>query len=231
VAAYFGIQSSPTFQYCVHHKKSDQRYYPREGDHPSLNVRGKRVLFYVGCTARVANVHQGALAFTVGLLVLGIYWRQAGLMDQQQDLQRAWVIAGMGNSHGDALDPKTGDPTVTGNGGPMFCLPGYRNYGQTPAFVRYLDCGFCPDPPPRKPNWSTCKRTLINGWIGTTENVWRVYTQPSWQMTTPTIIFYGRLTYIDVLKRKRHVGFIYRWHIDGRHEPLGGEHPKYADWK
>jgi hypothetical protein len=53
---------------------------------------------------------------------------------------------------------------------------------------------------------------------------------PSHEMMADTIIFYGRLVYVDVLKRRRYCGFIYRWRIDGTHERLGDEYPKYVDW-
>jgi hypothetical protein len=48
-------------------------------------------------------------------------------------------------------------------------------------------------------------------------------------MEKGTIIFYGRLTYLDVLKAKRWTGFIYRWHADGTHERLGDRYPKYVE--
>jgi hypothetical protein len=49
-------------------------------------------------------------------------------------------------------------------------------------------------------------------------------------MEKGTIIFYGRLTYLDVLKAKRWTGFIYRWHADGTHERLGDRYSKYVEW-
>ena len=50
-------------------------------------------------------------------------------------------------------------------------------------------------------------------------------------MTTPTVIFYGRLVYLDVLERERYCGFIYRWSLDGKnHDRLGDKYPKYVKW-
>ena len=54
---------------------------------------------------------------------------------------------------------------------------------------------------------------------------------PTYEMPEATVIFYRRLTYRDVLKRDRWSGFIYRWHIDGTHERLGGKYPEYINWK
>jgi hypothetical protein len=47
------------------------------------------------------------------------------------------------------------------------CQPNFHNYGNTPAFVQYLDWGFCSDPPPVQPDWRACTRTLINNWADT----------------------------------------------------------------
>jgi hypothetical protein len=49
---------------------------------------------------------------------------------------------------------------------------------------------------------------------------------------TGKIIFYGRLHYLDVLKRPRYCGFIYRWRSDGpNHDRLGGDYRKYVEWE
>ena len=52
-------------------------------------------------------------------------------------------------------------------------------------------------------------------------------------MTKPTIIYYGRLAYLDVLKPPRYCGFIYRWNrdVEPNHERVGDKYPKYVKWK
>src|SRR5262249_4292339 len=142
------------------------------------------------------------------IMVLVVYWRQANIMERQENLQRAWVIAGMGHNHHNAVDPATGFLMSGPNGRPIvFCNPGFHNYGQTPAFARYLQWGFCSDPPPAKPNWSACTKSPINDWIDTSEKMRPVLVQPSHEMTEATVIFYGRLAYFDVFKRRRYSGF------------------------
>ena len=137
----------------------------------------------------------------------------------------------MGYNHHNAVDPVTGFLMSGPNGRPIvFCNPGYHNYGQTPAFARYLQWGFCSDPPTADPNWSACTKTTISDWIDTSESVRPVPARPSHEMTEATVIFYGRLAYFDVFKRQRYSGFIYRWRIDGTHERLGDKYPKYAEW-
>ena len=154
-------------------------------------------------------------------------------MERQENLQRAWLIVGMGPWH----SGYEGTPDLGPKGGPIVhCKPEYHNYGQTPAFVRHLDYAFCSDPPPKEPDWRACERNRfqINNWAGTRRKAIRIdRLQPSWEMTTPTIIYYGRLAYVDVLKRERYCGFIYRWHKDGEpnHERVGNEYPKYVEWK
>jgi hypothetical protein len=58
--------------------------------------------------------------------------------------------------------------------------------------------------------------------------------KPTHKITTPTIIFYGRLVYLDVVKRRRYSGFVYRWYRDDRlgpqHDRLGYDYPKYVKW-
>jgi hypothetical protein len=200
-----------------------------------------------------ANKNQGAasaLAAGIGVIVtlavLVVYWhqahimtlqartmeRQAGIMEGQQNLQRAWLVAGMGRDHYGKSDAK--DALITGpNGRPVrFCRPNFHNYGQTPAFVSYLDWNFCPDPPPKEPDWRACKRLQINNWTDTSGEPKVIEVEPSHEMTTPTIIFYGRLTYQDVLKRERYCGFIYRWRLDAKnHDRLGDEYPAYVEWE
>jgi hypothetical protein len=197
------------------------------------------------CAGRLANSNQGAasavaggIGIIVAIAVFLVYHRQANIMDRQADiaerqenLQRAWVIAGMGYNHHFRTDADTNARWIGPNGGPIaYCNPGFHNYGQTPAFVSYLDWAFCPDPPPTEPKWFACTRTKINDWVGTSQEQKPVQEQPIYEMTKDTVIFYGRLVYIDVLKREHYSGFIYRWKIDGTHERLGGDYPKYVEW-
>jgi len=197
------------------------------------------------CAAKLANSNSGAASAVAGVIgvivaiaVFLVYHRQANIMDRQADisqpqenLQRAWVIAGMGYNHHLRLD-SSGARIIGPNGGPIaYCEPGFHNYGQTPAFVSYLDWAFCSDPPPAKPNWDACTRTAINDWADTSQELRPIPVQPIYEMTKATVIFYGRLVYIDVLKRQRYCGFIYRWHINGTHERLGGEYPEYVEWR
>jgi len=172
-----------------------------------------------------------AITLVVTVAILGVYAVQALIMERQENLQRAWLIAGMGFVHFNEVDAN-GIQVNGPNGRPIvFCNPGFHNYGQTPAFVRYLQWGFCSDPPPAKPNWSTCTKSPINDWIDTSGKMRPALVQPRHElMATGTIIFYGRLVYSDVLKRERHSGFIYRWHGDGGHERLGDKYPKYVEW-
>ena len=205
------------------------------------------------CAGKLANDNQGAasafaggIGVIVALAVLVVYWhqadvmklqartmeRQAEIMEGQQNLQRAWLIVGMGPWHS-GFDST---PDIGPSGGPIVsCKPEFHNYGQTPAFVSYLDYAFCSDPPPPTPNWGACKRFPINNWACTCQKAIRIdRLQPSCEMTAPTIIYYGRLAYVDVLKRPRYCGFIYRWHRDDgepNHERVGDEYPKYVEWK
>lgn len=101
----------------------------------------------------------------------GIMERQADITERQENLQRAWLIAGMGDIYHYERDDKKAfddkDPfkeayLMGPHGRPLvYCNPDFRNYGQTPAFVRYLEYGFCPDPPPQEPNWQSCQRFEI----------------------------------------------------------------------
>jgi hypothetical protein len=87
--------------------------------------------------------------------------------ERQEKLQRAWLVAGMGPTHSPKMDDE-GQPKFGPNGRPMVCCqPNFHNYGNTPAFVQYLDWGFCSDPPPVQPDWRACTRTLINNWADT----------------------------------------------------------------
>ena len=111
--------------------------------------------------------------------------RQADIMEGQQDLQRAWLIAGMGDAH---------RPKVDADGRTVqYCNPNFHNYGQTPAFVRYLDWNFCPDPPPKEPDWHACERNRfqINNWASPSRDPTLIEVEPSHEMTAPTVIFYG----------------------------------------
>ena len=166
----------------------------------------------------------------VTILILVVYVFQAITMHRQENLQRAWLIVGMGRWH----SGYDSTPEIGPNGGPIVsCKPEFHNYGQTPAFVSYLDYAFCSDPPPRKPNWDACKRFPINNWASTCQKAIRIEVEPYCEMTKPTIIYYGRLAYLDVLKRPRYCGFIYRWNRDGgpNHERVGDKYPKYVKWK
>src|ERR1700733_13750501 len=93
--------------------------------------------------------------------------RQANIMGAPRKLQRAWLVAGMGPTHSPQMDDE-GQPKFGPNGRPMVCCqPNFHKYGNPPAFVQYLDWGFCSDPPPVQPDWRACTRTLINNWADT----------------------------------------------------------------
>jgi hypothetical protein len=178
-----------------------------------------------------ASAFTGSITLVAAIAVLVVYWRQAGIMERQENLQRAWVVAGMGPSHTFARDAM-GEPMNGPNGRPrMRCQPNCHNYGQTPAFLKYLEWGFCFEPAPATPDWGACTRTEINNWVGTSQGPFAVTVSPDHEMIADTVIFYGRVTYLDVLKRERYCGFIYRWHINGTHDRLGGEYPKYVEWQ
>jgi hypothetical protein len=186
---------------------------------------------YASASPGVASAITAGLGLVVAILVLVVYWRQANIMEHQENLQRAWLVAGMGPTHLPQMDDE-GQPKIGPNGRPMVCCqPNFHNYGNTPAFVQYLDWGFCSDPPPVQPDWRACTRTLINNWADTSGAAKPIEVSPAHElMEKGTIIFYGRLTYLDVLKAKRWTGFIYRWHADGTHERLGDRYSKYVEW-
>src|SRR5260221_10476948 len=86
-ASVYAVRSSPTFRICAHQHKADPRYYPPNRGDAEKQVGFKFIklgVVYVGCVAKFANVHQGALTalFSAGLVVIGgmqvaVYRRQA----------------------------------------------------------------------------------------------------------------------------------------------------------
>ena len=118
---------------------------------------------------KLANAVAGGLGLILAIAVLAVYWRQANIVERQENLQRAWLIAGMGDVHHNEVDATGAQITGPNKRPVVFCNPNYHNYGQTPAFVSYLDYGFCSDPPPAKPNWRACKQFPINNWTSTSK--------------------------------------------------------------
>jgi hypothetical protein len=46
--------------------------------------------------AAAASAFSGSISLIGAIAVLIVYWRQAEIMERQENLQRAWLIAGMG---------------------------------------------------------------------------------------------------------------------------------------
>lgn len=219
--------------------------FPLEGQicevtDPPKNCDSYNVFIYsVWRLARTVD-HWSALAtaiatvavawFTVELSKVGR--RQAKILEGQQNLQRAYIFGGcgptwlLGNIVGQATVPALGP-----KGFPQIGFqPGYRNYGQTPAWVLDVVTVFCPEPLPERPNYQSGTRFIISDSARPDgENV--PFSSPVVvEMTTPTLMYYGRFRYIDMLGNRRHSGFVYRLLDNGGHERIADAHPDYLDW-
>jgi hypothetical protein len=77
------VHSSPAFQQCVHDQKSTDSYRDLKKGHALFQVAVERSRIYIACTAALANGNSGLLTFVVGLVAVGVYWRQTVIMSGQ----------------------------------------------------------------------------------------------------------------------------------------------------
>ena len=73
-------------------------------------------------------------------------------------------------------------------------------------------------------------RFQINNWTSTCQKAKPIEVEPFHEMSTPTVIFYGRLVYFDVLERKQYFGLISLAPRRHEHDRLGDKYPKYVKW-
>jgi hypothetical protein len=162
------------------------------------------------------NVVVAVVIAVLTFVLARVGWRQAKIIDAQQRLQRAYVFGGCG---------ETGLSESAPNGLPVFCFqPGYRNYGQTPAWVDRMVLVYCPEPLPRRPNYDAGETREISDSVGPGGHLCLAPGGPEMrEMATPTLMLYGRIYYLDMLENERFSSFVYRLRNDGRHERIAGE--------
>jgi len=182
--------------------------------------------FFLGLPKALGHEWLSAISSTVvaffTIVLAWVGWRQASIIRGQQRLQRAYLFGGCGETW--LITEHNGQPALSKDGFRRVGFrPGCRNYGQTPAWVLRAVCVFCPDPPPKRPNYKPSKNAhhitfIISDSIPPDGNVYKPFGHTvEVEMTAPKLILYGRIYYRDMLRRRRHTSFIYR--LKGRWQP------------
>ena len=169
--------------------------------------------------------------FTIVLSRIG--GRQEKILEGQQNLQRAYIFGGCGPTglyhEKDGLGRIVAQPTLSEDGFPQIAFkPGYRNFGQTPAWILEVYTVFCQELPAR-PDYKSGKHYLISNSLPPDPDDYRNFDFIIMEMKTPTLMYYGRIYYRDMLGQKRHSSFVYRLRNDGGHERIADAHPEYLE--
>jgi hypothetical protein len=158
--------------------------------------------------------------------------RQEKILEGQQNLQRAYIFGGCGptrfiqsqDTFSGAIRPVPGK-----NGFPQIAFePGYRNFGQTPAWVLEVYAVFCQELPER-PDYESGRKYTISDSLPPDSSDYRKFDAIEIEMTTPTLMYYGRIYYRDMLGKNRHSSFVYRLRDDGDHDRIADAHPDYLE--
>jgi hypothetical protein len=171
---------------------------------------------WLSCAADFIHEYHGPLTalgtILLALFTITLWWATFGLLRHAPKVERAYVFGGCGDQK-DIIDPVTNAPA-------RWVRATQGNYGKTPAFVEKIAVAHCLEKDlPARPqyiNFFDVNEPLIPGAMGLPIN--RV------EHTFPLMngqIYYGRIYYRDIFGDSHYSSFIYRFDVNGRHEPVG----------
>jgi hypothetical protein len=213
VLSVYAMARSPYFQACL---AAGPQQYPK---------------VLINCTADFTEHYHGPLTAVATLLLalftITLWWATYGLLRHAPKVERGYVFGGCGRQRFNK-EPQTGKLLS------IWVQATHGNYGKTPAFVERIAVEQCLEkdlpPTPTYSHYFNVNEPLIPGIMGLPIN--RV------EHTFPAVdhqIYYGRIFYRDILGKPHISSFIYRFHANGKHEPVGlgdGEGMVHADyWK